>query len=235
MTDLEKMERRISMYAVNMEMEKKFSKEVPRIDGVWNQHFWLTTKYENVKVNREWIDTQDKIELGQIFDKYLQLYLPRHKRNTVSSFLTKEIEWAKNYQSYYTDYERIPSNKTPYYILQDWIDYLEGKKNEGNEIDSVIVDSIDLPAIDIKTQKEQIRLLYELGIIDFLQSRYPATLKVNNNQVADLLGKILKHKKVSIQPTVNALLTDNKNDKNYPKISTNIIAIIAKLDSNESK
>ena len=133
MTDLEKMERRIHKNALDMEMENKFSKEVPRINGEWNLHYWLTTRYENTDVNRVWIDTQDKKELDQIFNKYVNLYLPRHNRNTVSSFLTKEIEWAKNYQSYYTDYERIPSNKTPYYILQDWIDYLDKKKNEGSE------------------------------------------------------------------------------------------------------
>jgi len=235
MTDLEKMERLIHKNALNVEMENKFSKEVPRINGEWNGAYWLTTRYENTEVNRVWIDTQDRNELDHIFNKYVNLYLPRHNRNTVSLFLTKEIEWAKNYQSYYTDYERIPTNKTPYFILQDWIDYLEEKKVGDKEVIKAINENNDLPEIELKTQKEQIRLLHELGIIDFLIGKYPATLKGNNNQVSDLLSKVLKLTTKNIQPTVNALLTDNIKSKNYPNKTSSINAIIDKLNSNESK
>ena len=92
----------------------------------------------------------------------------------------------------------------------------------------------DLPDIELKTQKEQIRLLYELGIIDFLQNKYPNSLKNNNNQTADLISKFLKIDRSSVQPTLNALLIDSASNKNYPKITSSINSILAKLNSNES-
>jgi hypothetical protein len=92
---------------------------------------------------------------------------------------------------------------------------------------------IGLPEIELNTQKEQIGLMYELGIIEYLQVKYPATLKGNNNQTAKLISQILRVQQNSIQPTVNALLNKNKEDKNSLKESNKIKAIIDLLNSNE--
>jgi len=90
-----------------------------------------------------------------------------------------------------------------------------------------------LPDIDLTTQKEQIRLLYDLGVINFLVKKYPKTLKNNNSQFAILISKILKENNTSIQPSLSALLNDNGN-KNYPKETKRTKAIMDKLKSNES-
>jgi hypothetical protein len=94
---------------------------------------------------------------------------------------------------------------------------------------------IELPYLELKTQKDQIRLLYDLGVIDFLRDRYKETLSNNNNQTAHLLAQILKLSKSSIQPTVNALLNDDPKNKNYPKESNETKGIIDKLNSAEPK
>lgn len=94
---------------------------------------------------------------------------------------------------------------------------------------------IELPYLELKTQKDQIRLLYDLGVIDFLQNNYKSTLKNNNNQTAHLLAQILKLSKGSIQPTINALLNDDPSSKNYPKESNETKGIIDKLNSAEPK
>ena len=92
----------------------------------------------------------------------------------------------------------------------------------------------NLPEIELKTQKEQIGLLYELGIIEYLQNKYKATLKGNNNQTAKLISQILRLQHNSIQPTVNALLNKNTASQNSLKESNKIKAIIDFLNSNES-
>jgi hypothetical protein len=94
---------------------------------------------------------------------------------------------------------------------------------------------ISLPELELSTQKDQIRLLYELGVIEFLQDKYEESLKNNINQTAHLLAQILNLNRGSVQPTLNALLTDNSNNRNYPKKTNAIKAIIDKLNSLESK
>ena len=105
----------------------------------------------------------------------------------------------------------------------------QGKLNKTSEIETT-----DLPEIELTTQKEQIRLFYELGVIEFLQNKYPATLKGNNNQISKLISQILKLEQPNIQPTVNALLTNTASNKNYPKETKKTKAIIDQLNSNES-
>ena len=73
-----------------------------------------------------------------------------------------------------------------------------------------------------------------MGIIDFLQKKYPKTLNNKKSQVAQLISKILKLKYGSVQPSINELLSD-KVGKNYPKETPKTKAIIDKLNANESK
>lgn len=119
-----------------------------------------------------------------------------------------------------------------FYQFKEWF---EKEFSRFNPIEAEVeVENIKaLPEIDLKTKLEQVRLLNDLGIIDFLINKYPSTLKGNNNQVADLISKILKDKQKTIQPIVNALINDNAG-KNYPKETLNTKAIIDRLNSNES-
>ncbi len=114
--------------------------------------------------------------------------------------------------------------------LVEWFNEIKGSLI----ISKSSLNASDLPEIDLTTQKEQIRLIYDLGIIDFLQNKYPKTLNNNNSQVAHLVSKILKLKYISVQPSINELLSD-KVGKNYPKETSKTKAIIDKLNANESK
>lgn len=121
-------------------------------------------------------------------------------------------------------------------VVKNYKMFLEQKIEElieGNVKDKIVDrDKEDLPSVELKTQKEQIRLLYDLGIIDFLIKKYPNTLKNNNSQIAILISKVLKQNKTSIQPSLSALLNDTVN-KNYPKQTESIKSILDKLNSNE--
>ena len=90
----------------------------------------------------------------------------------------------------------------------------------------------ELPEIELTTQKEQIRLLYDLGVIEFLQDKFKATLENNSNQTAKLLSQILKLQQTSISPTISSLLNNNVN-KNYPKETQKTKLIIDTLNANE--
>jgi len=144
---------------------------------------------------------------------------------TEFDFITSELE---NSKFIYCSYVKQKKQ------LELWIKKLNEKLvqpiiTEPEKIDT----SKDLPEIELTTQKEQIRLLYDLGVIEFLQNKYPATLKDNNNQTSKLLSQILKEKHTSIQPTVNHLLNNNAGDKNYPKETIKTKSIIDLLKANE--
>lgn len=148
-------------------------------------------------------------------DEKIQSLLVNKKPNTI------QFNWNKLFLSWIE-------------IKEFCIDELEKLKANKEEIDNL---SQDLPEIDLSTQKEQIRLLYDLGVIEYLQEKYPATLKGNNSQMAHLISQILKLKRDttnSIQPNINALLNNNYGDK-YPKETTKTRSIIDTLDSNELK
>lgn len=111
--------------------------------------------------------------------------------------------------------------------------FKESKKNDETKEDN-LQELIDIPEIELTTLIEQIRLMYDLGVIEFLQEKYKATLKGNPNQTAILIAQILKRQKDSVQPTMNALLTDMTTSKHYPKVSPKTKAIIDRLDAYES-
>lgn len=98
--------------------------------------------------------------------------------------------------------------------------------------DNKIEDQNDLPEIMLKTQTEQIRLLYDLGVIHFLRGKYDKAL-TNNNQTAKLIAQILKLNSTSVQPTVNALINDDAISKHYPKKTPLTKAIIDKLEASK--
>lgn len=95
-------------------------------------------------------------------------------------------------------------------------------------------ENTDLPEIELKFITEQIRLIYDLGVIDFLQDKYKATLKGNNSQTAKLISQILKLEYRTVQPTINSLISGNY-DNHYPKKTSKTKAIIDQLNANELK
>jgi len=90
----------------------------------------------------------------------------------------------------------------------------------------------ELPEIDLRTQREQIRLMYDLGLLHFLKQKYPNALR-SNNKLAELIGKILKLERSTIVSTVNAIMNETTTDRNYPKQTANTNSIIDYVNSYE--
>jgi hypothetical protein len=83
--------------------------------------------------------------------------------------------------------------------------------------------------ITLKTQKDKIRLVFELGIIEALVTKFP-DLKGNGHKISKVLANLLDLNYSSIQPIVRVLLNDTINDKNYPKITKSIKDYISSLE-----
>ena len=132
-------------------------------------------------------------------------------------------KWGKKYRAW-----EIILNNVP--LFEPFFE----KFKPSETINELIDNSKDLPEIELKFTTEQIRLLYDLGVIDFLQNKFKATLKGNNSQTAKLISQILKEKHSTVQPTINSLLTNTTN-KNYPTQTPKTKAIIDKLNANELK
>jgi hypothetical protein len=94
--------------------------------------------------------------------------------------------------------------------------------------------SNNLPEIELKFKTEQIRLLYDLGVIDFLQDKFKSTLRGNKSQTAKLISQILKLQYNIVQPTINSLLS-NHHDNHFPNKTARTKAIIDQLNANELK
>jgi hypothetical protein len=94
--------------------------------------------------------------------------------------------------------------------------------------------SNNLPEIELKFKTEQIRLLYDLGVIEFLQDKFKVSLKGNKSQTAKLISQILKLPYTTVQPTINSLLSDY-HDNHFPKKTARTKAIIDQLDANKLK
>jgi hypothetical protein len=157
-----------------------------------------------------------KISITNVTNKINELY------EIVDFYFDDELD-DENYQKW--------QDQNDYWVYKNYLIVLEKRKELTSQIE--IENTKKLPEIELKTQKEQIGLLYELGVIGFLQDKYSNTLKGNNNQTAKLIAQILKLERSSIQPTVNALLNNN-TDKNSLKESNKIKAIIDLLNSNQS-
>jgi len=134
----------------------------------------------------------------------------------------KKYDWSSRSEAFF-------EKQQIYFDL--WNEYIDGLSYDENAPNPLIEKDV-VPDVEIKTQKEQVRLLYDLGVIDFLKEKYPNTLRNSENQVSKLVSKIINANNSSIQPTVNALLSDTVN-KNYPKQTNSIKSIIDKLDANE--
>lgn len=120
----------------------------------------------------------------------------------------------------------IEMEKFHYNIKSD-----EFKQNES--IEKFPIELIEEELIDeiiLKTQSDRVRLLLELGIIEFLEAKYPS-LKENKQKMSFLLMQFLNIKYNSIQPLVNALnLKESTKEKptRKPKLTKEVLKVMEK-------
>lgn len=179
----------------------------------------------------------DKVKAHKVFSKIVHSDAPHVftyykvepeviKSKTYDTQLTNELMFnnGKSWGEVYNAWEIVLNNVTVFKPLFDEVSLSFHQDIADQE------EEIEIPPIELKTQKEQIRLLYELGVIDFLREKYPNKLNSSNNQIAVLLSQILKLERTSVQPTLNALLSNNSSNKNYPKETEKTKAIIRDLN-----
>lgn len=101
-------------------------------------------------------------------------------------------------------------------ILSDYHTTDEEKLLEGIELDSIA---------------ERVLLLFELGFFDAITNKVRNKYNSpSNNFLAEITSKVLNEQQRSVQPIVNALLSDNKDSRNYPKKRAKIDVILQKLN-----
>lgn len=95
---------------------------------------------------------------------------------------------------------------------------------------SKLDEDVDSNSVHLTTNKitEKILLIYEFGIIDFLDERY--NLKGNYNKIANMLALIIDEKPGTIKSYISSLKQPISN-KNNPLTESNKIAIINILNS----
>jgi hypothetical protein len=172
--------------------------------------------------NFEEVSTTDS-DINMLYELWL-----KNESQVINSWLSNIYPNGDEKKIKIKDSERIEITKYQSFIYQSLEEINLSSSSE------IIDTSKDLPEIDLTTQKEQIRILYELGIIEHLQNKYKNSLKGSINQTANLISKFLKLERSSVQPTLNALLNDDAKNKNYPKMTQSVKSIIDKLYSNES-
>ena len=200
------------------EINKSFALQIRQINDLIELKQFLNDSYNNLNSIEEKEVLLDYLEFDYLFK--LKLESEHNKafakpRSIIYLMLQSTLQKTGFIEKWMNEKRKNISENPPHPILEDT--------------------SNNLPEIELKTQQEQIRLLYDLGIIDFLQNqKFKATLNGNVNQTANLISKILRLNSTSIQPTLNALLSNNVN-KNYPKETARTKAIINQLNANELK
>lgn len=207
--------------------------------------------HEEVNSNRR--DILDSVlekantELNEIFEEYLCKIKSLHsnqKEDYYNLIRPSYASFDNKYQSISTLFHHFDGKSDPEYniIYSTQMELLEEFSNkirailpdfESEDESNInnLLDEID----DVESVSEQIRLIYELGILDHLKKQYPDTLGKSNNALAGLIAKFLNSSKnvkiptTTIQPIVNALIKDDASSKNYPKKSPRIKVIIESL------
>lgn len=88
---------------------------------------------------------------------------------------------------------------------------------------------LELPSID------KIRLLIELGVIDFLKDRSLDGQPMSANSLAKIIAKIIGVKHTTISRNINAYLNDSVRDKNYPLSENKLTEIHDIITRNKMK
>lgn len=104
---------------------------------------------------------------------------------------------------------------------------ISGIEQSTNKDQKETPEDSDLPEIELKTIPERVRLLIELGVIDFLENKYP-NLKGNKKKMTELLMQFMNVKYGSLQPIVNAKDYDDENHLKKPKLTKKVQNVINK-------
>jgi hypothetical protein len=199
-------------------------------DEHWEQEFQLTCHFAEQELNELFVNEKYDFLKSTVKPKLKELEKEYYRlSNKFKMTHVFNVEYCHTFMK--MDY---------FFHIDNWfndvvLNVIEPPVNVSDSIETVSEEIPELFEIELKTQKEQLRLLYDLGVIEFLQNKYPASLKDVPNKVAILLSSILKLQRQNIQPTVNALLSGNANSKNYPCKTSRTNLIIKTLDDNELK
>lgn len=163
----------------------------------------------------------------------------KHLRSQISTLHGKFFDLMSS--SEWREFGGVNDAMLVFEDFMGWVDEIEYSydEDEDDEDENLTEEESSealnlIPEVELTKQKEQIRLLYELGVIEFLINRYPNSLKNSKNQTAQLIARILKVGGTSVQPTLNALLNDDASSDKYPKRSTSVDLIIKALNAAES-
>ena len=113
------------------------------------------------------------------------------------------------------------------YEVQTKLVYNLVKENQTETIHENIVDEIE-----IKKIVDKVHLLKELGIIEFLKSKFPISTN-NPNQLSVIVSQIIGEQRTSVQPIINALEKDEVLSKHYSKPSKKVNGIVSKIKNSE--
>lgn len=244
-------------YIINL-LEKGFLKVLVREDGrlipyltkkvkddFYNYIIKIWNEEVEEKFNREGLDKIESAYSGNlklIKDRYLDLlkefeknvdwhyYSIRNNEDILKPLFTNEmsINEAGLFIKEEFDYERIQKtfefkNFVNNEVAVRKFEYIRDELCKLNEdADSIL--------IHLTTNKitEKILLIYEFGIIDFLDKRY--NLDGNYNKIANMLAPIIDEKPVTIKSYISSLKQPISN-KNNPLTESNKIAITNILTS----
>lgn len=137
------------------------------------------------------------------------------------------INLDKEIEEYYTLKEQIaPYPTTVPQIIKKHVEDLKKFPNAAKKSNELNEDNEE-SEIEIKKQKDKVRLLHELGIIDQLEIKYPY-IKGNGQRITKLIMHFLDIKETSLQPIINALIHNNESDKNFPHLKQTVKNVINK-------
>jgi hypothetical protein len=168
-----------------------------------------------------------KVELPAEFDNIhnnahslMYVYLNERNENILSEmidFYIGEIEFELVKHIFEDEVEFL-------YEIDEIIRYKENVRQLArNQNDS---EEIDLVDYDNETLVSKILFLHQTGIIDELRKKEPFNTSINS--LANLISALTGGKTSSIQPMLNAMLSNNVNERNNPLNSIKTLNIVKK-------
>jgi hypothetical protein len=179
------------------------------------------------------IDRRNKDDLKRVITTDLEHFTSIHPDNKSHIFKTNLLERLEEYQTSLCPNWELVDYVEERELYYDFEAYKEALLEliPGESLMNEKTNELELPEIVLKSQKEKIRLLYDLGVIDFLQEKWPNALK-NPNRVAQLIADMYGFQRRSIASSVRLLLKEEQGD-HYPAPTKRTKAIIAQLNASE--
>jgi hypothetical protein len=92
---------------------------------------------------------------------------------------------------------------------------------------SEVLDQIEIDYSELKSISKKLLLLHETGVIDHLRNKYSGLKNVN--QIAKLISQMINENLTSVQPILNALISDDPSSSKYPKGIETVRLILDRL------